>query len=92
MNAKRLNVAVNILESDLFSNLNQKYDESNNENIYNRNKIRNEVIPYIKREFNQNIIKTINRLSNVAAEENEYMQKRNTMLRQFLCNNVNMFE
>ena len=57
------------------NNLNPKYDESNNENIYNRNKIRNEVIPYIKREFNQNIIKTINRLSNVAAEENEYMQK-----------------
>ena len=26
LNAKRLNVAVNILESDLFSNLNQKYD------------------------------------------------------------------
>lgn len=24
--------------------------------------------------------------------KNEYMQKRNTMLRQFLCNNVNMFE
>lgn len=57
------------------NNLNPKYDESNNENIYSRNKVRNEVIPYIKKEFNQNIIKTINRLSEVATEENEYMQK-----------------
>ena len=55
--------------------LNPKYDESNNENIYNRNKVRNEMIPYIKKEFNQNIIKTINRLSQVATEENEYMYK-----------------
>ena len=55
--------------------LNPKYDESNKENIYNRNKVRNEIIPYIKKEFNQNIIKTINRLSEVATEENEYLQR-----------------
>lgn len=52
-----------------------KIDKSNNENIYTRNKIRNIVIPYIKREFNPNIIKTINRLSEVANEENEYLNK-----------------
>ena len=57
------------------NNLNPKYDESNKENIYSRNKVRNEIIPYVKKEFNQNIIKTINRLSEVATEENEYMQK-----------------
>lgn len=55
--------------------LNPKYDESNNENIYSRNKVRNELIPYIKKEFNENIIKTINRLSEVATEENEYLHK-----------------
>ena len=55
--------------------LNPKFDESNKENIYHRNKVRNEIIPYIKKEFNQNIIKTINRLSEVATEENEYMNK-----------------
>lgn len=54
--------------------LNPKYDESNNENIYSRNKIRNELIPYIKKEFNQNIIQTINRLSELATEENEYLE------------------
>lgn len=57
------------------NNLNPKYDESNYENIYNRNKVRNEMIPYIQKEFNKNIIQTINRLAQVATEENEYMQK-----------------
>lgn len=57
------------------NNLNPKYDESNLENIYTRNKIRNIVIPYIKDEFNPNFIKTMDRLSEVATEENEYLNK-----------------
>lgn len=56
-------------------NLNPKYDESNNKNIYSRNKVRNELIPYIKKEFNQNIIQTINRLSELATEENDYLER-----------------
>ena len=55
--------------------LNPKIDKSNNENIYTRNKVRNVVIPYIKQEFNPNILKTINRLSDVATEESEYLNK-----------------
>ncbi len=57
------------------NNLEPRIDKSNNENIYTRNKIRNIVIPYIKKEFNPNIIKTINRLSEVVNEENEYLNK-----------------
>lgn len=56
-------------------NLNPRHDESNDENIYSRNKIRNIVIPYIKKEFNNNIINTLNRLSEVATEESEYINK-----------------
>lgn len=55
--------------------LNPRIDKSNNENIYTRNKVRNIVIPYVKSEFNPNILKTINRLSEVATEENEYLNK-----------------
>ena len=55
--------------------LDPRIDKSNNENIYTRNKVRNCVIPYIKEEFNPNILKTINRLSEVATEENEYLNK-----------------
>lgn len=57
------------------NNLQPRHDESNDENLYSRNKIRNIVIPYIKREFNNNIISTINRLSEVAIEESEYINK-----------------
>lgn len=64
-----------IEEYCLNNNLDPRIDKSNNENIYTRNKIRNIVIPYIKEEFNPNIIKTINRLSEVAIEENEYLEK-----------------
>lgn len=53
-----------------------KIDKTNNENIYRRNKVRNEVLPYIKKEFNQNILKTISRLSEVATEESEYIDKQ----------------
>lgn len=57
------------------NNLEPKIDKSNLESIYKRNKIRNDLIPYIKKEYNPNFLKTINRLSEVATEENEYMEK-----------------
>lgn len=57
------------------NNLNPKIDKTNLESIYKRNKIRNDLIPYIQKEFNPNFLKTINRLSEVATEENEYMEK-----------------
>ena len=42
---------------------------------YTRNKIRNIVIPYIKKEFNPNIITGISRLSDIVKEEQEYLKK-----------------
>lgn len=55
--------------------LEPRIDKTNFENEYTRNKIRNIVIPYIKQEFNPNIIETVNRLSEVITEENDYMDK-----------------
>ena len=55
-------------------NLNPRIDKTNFDNIYNRNKVRNVVIPYIKEEFNPNIVETLNRLSSLVVEEDEYMQ------------------
>lgn len=57
------------------NNLEPKIDKTNLESIYKRNKIRNDLIPYIQKELNPNFLKTINRLSEVATEENEYMEK-----------------
>jgi len=53
--------------------LNPRIDSTNFENEYTRNKIRNIVIPYIKKEFNPNIIDTLVRLSQITVEEQEYI-------------------
>lgn len=52
-----------------------KYDKSNNDNTYTRNRIRNELIPYIQKGFNPNIIETMDRLSELVLDEEEYMEK-----------------
>lgn len=56
--------------------LNPRIDRTNFENIYTRNKIRNIVIPYIKEEFNPNIIESITRLSDLIKQEDDYLQKQ----------------
>lgn len=55
-------------------NLNPRHDESNDENVYTRNKIRNIVIPYIKNELNPNIVETITRLSQIAKDDLNYLE------------------
>lgn len=53
-----------------------RIDKTNFENVYTRNKIRNVVIPYIKDEFNPNIIQTMDRLSQLIKEEDEYLNNK----------------
>lgn len=57
------------------NNLQPRIDSTNMENIYTRNKVRNLLIPYIQKEFNPNIIESINRLSNTIALENSYIEE-----------------
>lgn len=66
------------------NNLNPRIDKTNFENDYTRNKIRNIIIPYIKKEFNPNIIETINRLSQVATEESDYIDRQTSKIYQDL--------
>lgn len=62
-----------------------RIDKTNFENEYTRNKIRNIIIPYIKKEFNPNIIETMDRLSNLVKEEDEYLEKMvETKYKQFI--------
>ena len=55
------------------NNIDARIDKTNMENVYTRNKIRNIAIPYIKEEFNPNIIETISRLSKLIKEENDFI-------------------
>ena len=54
-------------------NLEPRIDESNFENEFTRNKIRNIVIPYIKKEFNPNIINSLERLSEITREQEDFL-------------------
>ena len=56
--------------------LNPRIDKTNFENEYTRNKIRNIIIPYVRKEFNPNIINTLERLSNLVKEEEDYIEKQ----------------
>ena len=53
--------------------LEPRHDESNDENVYTRNKIRNIVIPYVKEELNPNFLETITRLSEIAKDDLDYL-------------------
>ena len=55
--------------------LNPRHDESNDENEYTRNKIRNIVMPYIRREINPNIDETVIRLSDIVSEDIRWMNE-----------------
>lgn len=55
--------------------LEPRIDKTNFENIHTRNKLRNCLIPYIKKEFNPNIIETINRLSEIVTEQEKYIDE-----------------
>lgn len=56
-------------------NLQPKIDKSNFDNVYTRNKIRNIIIPEIKQQCNPNVIQALNKLSNVAKQENNFIDK-----------------
>ena len=56
------------------NNLEPRIDKTNKENIYTRNKIRNLLIPYIQKEYNPNIIETLNRMSEIIKKDNDYLE------------------
>ena len=56
------------------NNIIPRIDESNLENIYARNKVRLELIPYIQENFNKDIIRTLNRLSGIVKKDNDYLE------------------
>lgn len=58
------------------NNIEARIDKTNFDNVYTRNKIRNVVIPYIKQEFNPNIIDTLDRLSKLVCEQEDYMKEQ----------------
>ncbi|AOR22348.1 tRNA lysidine(34) synthetase TilS [Clostridium taeniosporum] len=55
--------------------LNPRIDKTNFEKIYNRNKIRLDIIPYIQDNFNKDIVKTLNRMSLLIQKDNAFIER-----------------
>ena len=56
--------------------LEPRRDHTNDEALYARNKIRLELLPLLKKEYNPNITETLNRLGRSASEDKEYIYNR----------------
>ena len=54
--------------------LSPRIDKTNFEKIYNRNKIRLDLLPYMKENFNQDVIQTLNRMSLLLQKDNEFLE------------------
>lgn len=59
--------------------LNPRIDHTNLETIYTRNKIRLELIPYMKDNFNPNVIESIVRMSNSLKTDSDYIQEESEL-------------
>lgn len=53
--------------------LNPVIDSTNEKSIYTRNKVRLEVLPYIKEHFNPNITENLFRVSEIMRDEDDYL-------------------
>lgn len=54
--------------------LNAVIDKSNYERIYNRNKVRLDILPYMKENFNKDIVETLNRMVYLMQMDNDYIE------------------
>jgi len=80
--AVRGNIIRPLLETDrlsieeycAFFNLNPRIDKTNLESVYNRNKIRLELIPYMEKNFNPNIKMALSRFSGLIKDENDFLE------------------
>ncbi|HSH34629.1 tRNA lysidine(34) synthetase TilS [Schnuerera sp.] len=56
-------------------NIETRLDKTNLEPIYNRNRIRLELIPYIEKHFNPNIVDTLWRISKVVSIDSKFLEQ-----------------
>lgn len=66
-----------------------RIDRTNSENIYARNKIRLELIPYLNNNFNCNVIEGLNRLSKTIGKDNEFLELEAGKRYKTFCHRLN---
>ncbi len=73
------------------NNLKPRIDKTNFERDYNRNKIRLDILPYIKKNFNENIIETLNRMSLQLQKDNQFLEEEALKIYKQYCANKNEY-
>ncbi|AAK81140.1 tRNA(Ile)-lysidine synthase [Clostridium acetobutylicum] len=63
-----------------------RIDATNLERDYNRNKIRLDLIPYIVKNFNEDIVGALNRLGELVTIDNDYLEKLAKSKYKLYCN------
>ncbi len=71
-------------------NMEARQDESNNDNAFTRNKIRNVVLPYFEKEFNSSVVRALERLSKLAKEQEEFLEKQIAQVYDEICISENL--
>ncbi len=79
-NGKYIRPFINIEKKDILNYIKSKNlsfieDSSNNDNKFLRNRIRNNLIPLLKRSYNPNITTSLTNFSSIIFEENEWIDK-----------------
>ena len=67
--------------------LNPRIDASNYERIYSRNKVRLDILPYMKNHFNKDIIDTLNRMTILLQKDNEFIEEYSKKCYNIYCEN-----
>lgn len=69
------------------NNLKPRIDKTNLENVYNRNKVRLDILPYMRNNFNKDIVETINRMASLLQIDNDFIEKEcNNYYKKFCTN------
>lgn len=66
-----------------------RIDKSNYERIYSRNKVRLDILPYMKQNFNEDIVETLNRMATLLQKDNEYIEEQVKLNYSKYCNKKN---
>ncbi|OPJ61068.1 tRNA lysidine(34) synthetase TilS [Clostridium oryzae] len=71
------------------NDLKPRIDRTNSENIYNRNRVRLDLIPYIKENFNPDIVETLYRFSDSITRDENFIEIIAKEKYNSLCSNRN---
>ena len=71
------------------NNLMPRIDKSNLERVYSRNKVRLDILPYMKENFNSDVIEAINRMSELLRIDNNFIDNEVNKYYEEFCTREN---